>query len=55
MAWQKTASRYVPKWVQTSDDFAVLARTVFVFFRDGVVAGVVLGVLVGMCTHWPSN
>lgn len=54
MAWIKTASRQKSNWVQTSDSARVHWRSRWVFFRDGLIAGVVLGVLVGVCSDWPG-
>ena len=46
MAWIKSASNYLPDWIQASDDYRVHARSWAVFFRDGVLIGIVCGVLI---------
>lgn len=52
MAWFKTASRHKSEWIQTSDSASVVWRSRWVFLRDGLLIGLVLGALVGLFNRW---
>ena len=55
MAWKKTtAVRRETEWVHVDDSLAGQARSMLIFARDGLIAGLVLGVLVGLLTPWPE-
>lgn len=55
MAWKKTtAVRRETEWVHVDDSLAGQVRSMLIFARDGLIAGLVLGVLVGLLTPWPE-
>ena len=55
MAWIKSASNYLPDWIQASDDYRVHARSWAVFFRDGVLIGIVCSVLIASTYGLPTD
>lgn len=56
MAWIKTAAaRREQDWVFVDDRIAgKMGRSMLVFARDGLIAGLLLGVSVGLLTTWPE-
>lgn len=56
MAWIKSAARpRETEWIWADDSLTgALGRSMSVFFRDGVIAGLLLGVLIGACSDWPE-
>lgn len=55
MAWIKTAARYMPNWMQTSDAPRVWRRSALVFLRDGVLAGIVWGAVIANTAGLPTD
>ncbi len=56
MAWIKTAAaRREHNWVFVDDSLTgKMGRSMLVFARDGLIAGLLLGVSVGLLTTWPE-
>ena len=56
MAWIKSATaRRETEWVQVDDSLTgAWGRSALVFLRDGLIAGLLLGVLIGVCSDWPE-
>ena len=56
MAWIKSATaRRETEWVQVDDSLTgAWGRSALVFLRDGLIAGLLLGVLIGICSDWPE-
>ena len=54
MAWIKSATaRRETEWVQVDDSLTgAWGRSALVFLRDGLIAGLLLGVLIGVCSDW---
>jgi hypothetical protein len=56
MAWIKSATaRREAEWVQVDDSLTgAWGRSALVFLRDGLIAGLLFGVLIGVCSDWPE-
>lgn len=49
----KTAvERYTPRLIEFDDSFKSLRKMYLTHLKDGIVAGVVLGILAGLFSNW---
>ena len=56
MAWIKSAAkRRETEWVYADESFkGAMGRSLLVFFRDGAIAGLLLGVVIGLFLDKPE-